>query len=182
MIQHDVKPGQNAFAYLLPQLVRHVPSLSEEGDHEHNRVRLAGPCCLPVDSAWSHRANMTRKVVTGSKARARLLQRPRSYAASDDRLSRQSRSDGAMGPGIRRNEDPGELRDGDELARRFCGRRYRHLSGEIKLIATGFADAAIAVKSAVEYMRPGEKVSLNFSSVAGLPKTAQQLAAVRTSN
>ena len=50
--------------------------------------------------------------------------------------------------------------------------------GKIKLIATGFAEAAIAVKSAVEYIRPGEKVSLKYSSVAGLPKAAQQLAAV----
>ena len=50
--------------------------------------------------------------------------------------------------------------------------------GKIKLIATGFAEAAIAVKSAVEYIRPGERVSLKYSSVAGLPKTTQQLAAV----
>jgi len=50
--------------------------------------------------------------------------------------------------------------------------------GKIKLIATGFAEAAIAVKSAVEYLRPGEKVPLKYSSVAGLPKTAQHLAAV----
>ncbi len=48
--------------------------------------------------------------------------------------------------------------------------------GKIKLIATGFAEAAIAVKSAVEYLRPGEKVSLKYSSVAGLPKPAQQFA------
>jgi thioredoxin reductase (NADPH) len=50
--------------------------------------------------------------------------------------------------------------------------------GKIKLIATGFAEAAIAVKSAVEYIRPGERVSLKYSSVAGLPKTMQHLAAV----
>jgi len=50
--------------------------------------------------------------------------------------------------------------------------------GKIKLIATGFAEAAIAVKSAVEYLRPGEKVTLKYSSVAGLPKATQQLAAV----
>jgi thioredoxin reductase len=50
--------------------------------------------------------------------------------------------------------------------------------GKIKLIATGFAEAAIAVKSAVEYLRPGEKVTLKYSSVTGLPKTAQPLAAV----
>jgi ferredoxin/flavodoxin---NADP+ reductase len=50
--------------------------------------------------------------------------------------------------------------------------------GKIKLIATGFAEAAIAVKSAVEYIRPGERVSLKYSSVAGLPKITQHLAAV----
>jgi thioredoxin reductase (NADPH) len=50
--------------------------------------------------------------------------------------------------------------------------------GKIKLIATGFAEAAIAVKSAVEYIRPGEKISLKYSSVAGLPKSTQHLAAV----
>ncbi len=42
--------------------------------------------------------------------------------------------------------------------------------GKIKLIATGFAEAAVAVKSAIEYMRPGEKVRLQYSSLAGLPK------------
>jgi thioredoxin reductase len=42
--------------------------------------------------------------------------------------------------------------------------------GKIKLIATGFAEAAIAVKSAVEYVRPGQKVHVQFSSIAGLPK------------
>jgi len=42
--------------------------------------------------------------------------------------------------------------------------------GKIKLIATGFAEAAIAVKSAVEYIRPGEKVHVPYSSVTGLPK------------
>lgn len=42
--------------------------------------------------------------------------------------------------------------------------------GKIKLIATGFAEAAIAVKSAVEYVRPGQKVHVQFSSVTGLPK------------
>jgi thioredoxin reductase len=42
--------------------------------------------------------------------------------------------------------------------------------GKIKLIATGFAEAAIAVKSAVEYIRPGEKVRVQYSSIAGLPK------------
>jgi len=48
--------------------------------------------------------------------------------------------------------------------------------GKIKLIATGFAEAAIAVKSAVEYIRPGQKVSLKYSSIAGLPKATQHLA------
>jgi ferredoxin/flavodoxin---NADP+ reductase len=42
--------------------------------------------------------------------------------------------------------------------------------GKIKLIATGFAEAAIAVKSAVEHVRPGEKVQVKYSSIAGLPK------------
>lgn len=42
--------------------------------------------------------------------------------------------------------------------------------GKIKLIATGFAEAAVAVKSAVEYLHPGEKVRLQYSSLAGLPK------------
>jgi ferredoxin/flavodoxin---NADP+ reductase len=50
--------------------------------------------------------------------------------------------------------------------------------GKIKLIATGFAEAAIAVQSAVEYIRPGEKVCLKYSSIAGVPRTAQHLAAV----
>jgi len=50
--------------------------------------------------------------------------------------------------------------------------------GKIKLIATGFAEAAIAVKSAVEHVRPGEKVRVQYSSVAGLPRAAQPLAAV----
>jgi hypothetical protein len=39
--------------------------------------------------------------------------------------------------------------------------------GKIKLIATGFAETAIAVKSAVEYVRPGEKVRVQYRSVAG---------------
>jgi thioredoxin reductase (NADPH) len=42
--------------------------------------------------------------------------------------------------------------------------------GKIKLIATGFAEAAIAVKSAIEYIRPGQKVRVQYSSLAGLPK------------
>ncbi|MBI4469134.1 MAG: NAD(P)/FAD-dependent oxidoreductase [Acidobacteria bacterium] len=47
-------------------------------------------------------------------------------------------------------------------------------SGKIKLIATGFAEAAIAVKSAVEHMRPGQKARLQYSSVGGLPKRRSQ--------
>ncbi|HUO15280.1 MAG TPA: NAD(P)/FAD-dependent oxidoreductase [Verrucomicrobiae bacterium] len=42
--------------------------------------------------------------------------------------------------------------------------------GKIKLIATGFAEAAIAVRSAVEYVRPGQKVRVQYSSIAGVPK------------
>jgi hypothetical protein len=36
--------------------------------------------------------------------------------------------------------------------------------------ATGFTEAAIAVKSAVERVRPSEKVQVKYSSIAGLPK------------
>jgi thioredoxin reductase (NADPH) len=42
--------------------------------------------------------------------------------------------------------------------------------GKMKLIATGFSEAAIAVRSAVQFVRPGEKVKVQYSSVAGLPK------------
>ncbi|MGC1646979.1 MAG: hypothetical protein WA741_14275, partial [Candidatus Sulfotelmatobacter sp.] len=42
--------------------------------------------------------------------------------------------------------------------------------GKIKLIATGFAEAAIAVRSAVEYFRPGQKARVQYSSIAGIPK------------
>lgn len=42
--------------------------------------------------------------------------------------------------------------------------------GKIKLIATGFGEAAIAVKSAMEYINPDDKVKVKFSSLAGLPK------------
>jgi len=49
--------------------------------------------------------------------------------------------------------------------------------GKLKLIATGFAEAATAVKSAVEYIRPGEKVRIQYSSIAGLPKHSQSVAA-----
>ncbi len=44
--------------------------------------------------------------------------------------------------------------------------------GKIKLIATGFSEAAIAVRSAVEYVRPGQKVRVQYSSIAGVPKAA----------
>jgi len=43
--------------------------------------------------------------------------------------------------------------------------------GKIKLIATGFAEAAIAVRSAVEYVRPGQKARVQYSSIAGIPKS-----------
>jgi ferredoxin/flavodoxin---NADP+ reductase len=49
--------------------------------------------------------------------------------------------------------------------------------GKIKLIATGFAEAAIAVKSAVEHVRPGEKVRVQYSSIAGLPKKKLEVSA-----
>ena len=49
--------------------------------------------------------------------------------------------------------------------------------GKIKLIATGFAEAAIAVKSAVEHFRPGEKVRVQYSSIAGLPKKKLEVSA-----
>ncbi|MGC2194554.1 MAG: hypothetical protein WA628_07755 [Terriglobales bacterium] len=39
--------------------------------------------------------------------------------------------------------------------------------GKIKLIATRFAEATIAVESAVEYVRPDEKVRVQYRSVAG---------------
>ncbi len=39
-----------------------------------------------------------------------------------------------------------------------------------RIIATGFAEAAIAVKSAIECDRPGEKVQVKCSNIAGLPK------------
>jgi thioredoxin reductase (NADPH) len=41
--------------------------------------------------------------------------------------------------------------------------------GKIKLIATGFAEAAMAVKSALEFIHPDESVKVSFSSVSGLP-------------
>lgn len=50
--------------------------------------------------------------------------------------------------------------------------------GKLKLIATGFAEAATAVRSAVEYIRPGEKVRILYSSVAGLPKSSHSVAAL----
>ena len=42
--------------------------------------------------------------------------------------------------------------------------------GKIKLIATGFGEAAIAVKSGLEYIHPDSSVKVKFSSLAGLPK------------
>lgn len=47
--------------------------------------------------------------------------------------------------------------------------------GKIKLIATGFSEAAIAVKSAVEYIRPGQKVRVQYSSIAGVPKARSEI-------
>jgi thioredoxin reductase (NADPH) len=41
--------------------------------------------------------------------------------------------------------------------------------GKIKLIATGFAEAAMAVKSALEYVHPNQKVKVAYSSTSGLP-------------
>jgi thioredoxin reductase (NADPH) len=41
--------------------------------------------------------------------------------------------------------------------------------GKIKLIATGFAEAAMAVKSALEFIHPDESAKVSFSSVSGLP-------------
>ncbi|CAN5643147.1 NAD(P)/FAD-dependent oxidoreductase [soil metagenome] len=51
--------------------------------------------------------------------------------------------------------------------------------GKIKLIATGFGEAAIAVKSAVEHLRPGKKVPVLYSSVAGLPKRMPEVSEER---
>ncbi len=42
--------------------------------------------------------------------------------------------------------------------------------GKIKLISTGFAEAAIAVKSAIKYLNPEKKVKTQFSSMVGKPK------------
>jgi thioredoxin reductase (NADPH) len=42
-------------------------------------------------------------------------------------------------------------------------------AGKLKLIATGFAEAAMALKSALEFIRPDESVKVSFSSVRGLP-------------
>ena len=42
--------------------------------------------------------------------------------------------------------------------------------GKIKLISTGFAEAAIAVKSAIEFIHPGKSVKMKFSSISGKPK------------
>jgi len=43
--------------------------------------------------------------------------------------------------------------------------------------ATGFAEAAIAVKSVVERVRPGEKAQVKYSSIAGLPKKKLEITA-----
>lgn len=42
--------------------------------------------------------------------------------------------------------------------------------GKIKLIATGFAEAAIAIKSGLEYIHPDQTVKVKFSSVSGIPE------------
>jgi len=42
--------------------------------------------------------------------------------------------------------------------------------GKIKLISTGFAEAAIAVKSAIEFVNPDKRVKTQFSSMVGKPK------------
>lgn len=42
--------------------------------------------------------------------------------------------------------------------------------GKIKLISTGFAEAAIAVKSAIEFINPGKTVKTKYSTRLGKPK------------
>jgi len=42
--------------------------------------------------------------------------------------------------------------------------------GKIKLISTGFAEAAIAVKSAIEFIHPEKSVKTKYSSMIGKPK------------
>lgn len=48
---------------------------------------------------------------------------------------------------------------------------------DLTIIATGFAEEAIAVKSAVEHVRPGEKMRVQKSSVDGLPKKKLEVSA-----
>jgi thioredoxin reductase (NADPH) len=55
----------------------------------------------------------------------------------------------------------------------FAAGDIANYPGKIKLIATGFAEAAIAVKSALEYIHPEQKVRVQFSSVAGLPAASR---------
>ena len=55
------------------------------------------------------------------------------------------------------------------LAGVFAAGDVATFDGKIKLIATGFAEAAMAVKSALEYMRPEQKVKVAYSSITGLP-------------
>lgn len=42
--------------------------------------------------------------------------------------------------------------------------------GKIKLISTGFAEAAIAVKSTIKFINPGKKVKTQYSSMVGKPR------------
>ncbi|MDZ7267503.1 MAG: NAD(P)/FAD-dependent oxidoreductase [candidate division KSB1 bacterium] len=55
------------------------------------------------------------------------------------------------------------------LAGVFAAGDVATFPGKIKLIATGFAEAAMAVKSALEYIHPSEKVKVTYSSTSGLP-------------
>ena len=55
------------------------------------------------------------------------------------------------------------------LAGVFAAGDVATFDDKIKLIATGFAEAAMAVKSALEYMHPEQKVKVAFSSVSGVP-------------
>lgn len=55
------------------------------------------------------------------------------------------------------------------LAGVFAAGDVATFPGKIKLIATGFAEAAMAVKSALEYIHPEEKVRVAYSSTSGLP-------------
>ena len=55
------------------------------------------------------------------------------------------------------------------LAGIFAAGDVATFDGKIKLIATGFVEAAMAVKSALEYMHPEQKVKVAFSSVSGVP-------------